>query len=70
MRIAATKSRVVDFFMTKGAVGTKVLLQGAHFMGTMAVTLQWCQRDLQNIDCELYQRNGSFRCENRKDRRN
>jgi hypothetical protein len=29
---------LVDFFMTKGAVGTKVLLQGVHFMETTAVT--------------------------------
>jgi uncharacterized repeat protein (TIGR03803 family) len=29
---------VVNFFPTKGAVGTKVLLQGVHFVGTTAVT--------------------------------
>jgi uncharacterized repeat protein (TIGR03803 family) len=29
---------VVNFLPTKGAVGTKVLLQGAHFVGTTAIT--------------------------------
>jgi hypothetical protein len=38
MRIAAVKSGCGRFLHDKGAVGTKVLLQGAHFMGTMAVT--------------------------------